>query len=325
MGGHHPESWSPGPLAPDGEVYTKWGDVCLPDGTRTPGELFYDQSVQKIIAPHLGLYRRWVKHPRTMHLPWSAGVVLDDDAIPTRPLATRIRRFLWWSPRSSMCEQTTMYADNTIHAPDSTPYGARASPRATGSRTCGPRSLTTSRPAGGYAARTLLRPTLDRLRRPVDLVLRAFDLGRPRQRSVVGTTPVEWAELLPGWRPSRSCGVAEWEEERRRPGIRATTTARKGTWCVPLRGSRSASSRSATRLSCPRCDRTGLPVDGGILTRTLSGTGQAFRSLTARFGLEKLESLRSPSDASPKSQKNLWQQYYIPLVFCKRAMPNGGD
>src|SRR6185312_16087472 len=30
-------------------VYTKWGDTVLPNGQRTKGELFFDESVQKIL------------------------------------------------------------------------------------------------------------------------------------------------------------------------------------------------------------------------------------------------------------------------------------
>ena len=53
-------------------TYTKWGDVII-NGLRYPGELFYDESVQKILKKGnvLSLYRKYVKYPRTYHLPWS--------------------------------------------------------------------------------------------------------------------------------------------------------------------------------------------------------------------------------------------------------------
>lgn len=98
----------------DGEIYTKWGDVVQPDGTRTPGELFYDPSVQAVIGAGgmLGTYRTWVKHPRSMHLPWSAGVASDD----------KIQRDLSKLADGEVVvtekldgEQTTMYSDH-IHA-----------------------------------------------------------------------------------------------------------------------------------------------------------------------------------------------------------------
>ena len=67
----------------DDTQYTKWGDTLLSDGTRTRGELFFDPSVQKILAPVLHLYRQWVKYPRTWHLPWSPGMNDDDRMLDT--------------------------------------------------------------------------------------------------------------------------------------------------------------------------------------------------------------------------------------------------
>jgi hypothetical protein len=66
-------------LYPD-EVYDKWGNVVLPNGRRTRGELFYDPSVQKILEAGgvLARFTHWVKYPRTHHLPWSPGASEDD-------------------------------------------------------------------------------------------------------------------------------------------------------------------------------------------------------------------------------------------------------
>lgn len=63
-------------------IYTKWGDTCLSNGTRTAGELFHDESVQKILthAGMLGLYTPYIKYPRTYHVPWS-GYIGEDDRI----------------------------------------------------------------------------------------------------------------------------------------------------------------------------------------------------------------------------------------------------
>lgn len=63
----------PGHLYRDQE-YDKWGNPVLPNGTRLKGELFYDESVQKIIGQGgvLGLFVKYVKYPRTYHLPWSS-------------------------------------------------------------------------------------------------------------------------------------------------------------------------------------------------------------------------------------------------------------
>jgi len=60
----------------------KWGNYILPNGQRLKGELFHDESVQKVIAPALHLFTNRVKHPRTHHLPWSPGVSDDDRVLP---------------------------------------------------------------------------------------------------------------------------------------------------------------------------------------------------------------------------------------------------
>jgi hypothetical protein len=62
------------------QPYTKWGDPVLPDGTRLRGELFFDESVQKVLAEGdvLRLYRPYVRHPRTYHLPYSGKVIEGD-------------------------------------------------------------------------------------------------------------------------------------------------------------------------------------------------------------------------------------------------------
>jgi hypothetical protein len=62
---------------------TKWGDYILEDNKRTKGELFYDESVQKILAKGdvLKLYVPYTKYGRTMHLPWSPGIHDDDKAL----------------------------------------------------------------------------------------------------------------------------------------------------------------------------------------------------------------------------------------------------
>lgn len=64
------------------QIYTKWGDIVQPSGQRLRGPLFYDESVQKIIAGHLHEYTHLVKAPRTHHLPWSPGVSPDDRVMP---------------------------------------------------------------------------------------------------------------------------------------------------------------------------------------------------------------------------------------------------
>jgi hypothetical protein len=94
------------------EVYDKWGNIVLPNGQRLRGELFYDESVQKIIADKLNLFTYWVKYPRTWHVPWSEGMNDDDRLLPdmssfegTNVLVTE----------KMDGENTTMYRDH-IHA-----------------------------------------------------------------------------------------------------------------------------------------------------------------------------------------------------------------
>ena len=56
------------------QEYDKWGNPVQPNGTRLKGELFYDESVQKILREGgvLPLFVKYVKYPRTYHLPWSS-------------------------------------------------------------------------------------------------------------------------------------------------------------------------------------------------------------------------------------------------------------
>jgi hypothetical protein len=63
------------------QIYDKWGNIILPNGMRTKGELFHDDSVQKILKDVLHLFTDYVKYPRTHHLPWSASIADDDRVI----------------------------------------------------------------------------------------------------------------------------------------------------------------------------------------------------------------------------------------------------
>jgi hypothetical protein len=61
-------------------IYDKWGNPVLEDGRRGKGELFFDESVQKVLKQGgvLPLFTPYVKYPRTHHLPWSPGLTDDD-------------------------------------------------------------------------------------------------------------------------------------------------------------------------------------------------------------------------------------------------------
>lgn len=56
--------------------YDKWGNPFVSKHERMKGELFYDESVQKILIQDG--FTDYVKYPRTLHLPESPGVQRDD-------------------------------------------------------------------------------------------------------------------------------------------------------------------------------------------------------------------------------------------------------
>ncbi|MBQ69800.1 hypothetical protein CL689_07165 [Candidatus Saccharibacteria bacterium] len=100
-------------LYPD-QPYDKWGNPVLSSGQRLRGELFFDESVQKILAKGgaLDLFSNRVKYPRTHHLPWSDGVN-DDDRVLTSISQFEGKRVI--VTRKMDGENTSMYRD-FIHA-----------------------------------------------------------------------------------------------------------------------------------------------------------------------------------------------------------------
>lgn len=60
--------------------WDKWGNPFLPDGRRYRGELYYDENVKKILEGYDDerYFVKYVKYPRTYHLPWSPGGTSDD-------------------------------------------------------------------------------------------------------------------------------------------------------------------------------------------------------------------------------------------------------
>ena len=62
------------------QPYDKWGNPVLANGQRIRGELFWDESVQKVLKQGrvFDLFTHYVKYPRTYHLPWSPGITDDD-------------------------------------------------------------------------------------------------------------------------------------------------------------------------------------------------------------------------------------------------------
>jgi hypothetical protein len=70
-------------LIEGGHRYDKWGNIILNNGQRMIGPLFYDSGVQNALH-HLiadGTFTKYVKYPRTPHLPWSPGIGHDDIAL----------------------------------------------------------------------------------------------------------------------------------------------------------------------------------------------------------------------------------------------------
>lgn len=98
-------------LYPD-QAYDKWGNPVLANGQRLKGELFFDESVQKVLAAGgvLGLFTAWVKYPRTHHLPWSEGLHDDDRSLET--LAAFEGKHVIVTEKMDG-ENTTLYRDYT--------------------------------------------------------------------------------------------------------------------------------------------------------------------------------------------------------------------
>jgi len=64
----------------EGETIDHWGNPILPNGLRMRGELFDNEAVQKALTAGgvLGMFTKYVKYPRTFHVPWSPGNATGD-------------------------------------------------------------------------------------------------------------------------------------------------------------------------------------------------------------------------------------------------------
>lgn len=96
------------------QPYDKWGNPILPNGQRLKGELFFDASVQKILAKggFLNSFTNLVKYPRTYHLSWSEGMHDDDRQLDSLDAFVGKRVIV---TEKMDGENTTMY-NNYIHA-----------------------------------------------------------------------------------------------------------------------------------------------------------------------------------------------------------------
>lgn len=93
--------------------YDKWGNIILPNGNRIRGELFYDESVQKILGQGnvLQFFQKYIKYQRTYHLPWSN--LLKDDRLLESDEYFHGKRVIGTLKMDG--ENTTMYNDY-VHA-----------------------------------------------------------------------------------------------------------------------------------------------------------------------------------------------------------------
>lgn len=100
----------------DDQPYDKWGNPVLPNGTRLKGELFFDESVQKVLkqGPNYGSFVDYVKYSRTHHLSWSEGVN-DDDRVLDKAVEESFATKRMIVTRKMDGENTSMYRDY-IHA-----------------------------------------------------------------------------------------------------------------------------------------------------------------------------------------------------------------
>lgn len=102
------------PLPPhlyEDQQYDKWGNPCLPNGTRMKGELWDDPSVQKVLP--LQLFTDRIKYPRTYHLPWSPGLTSDDRQMTD---LSQLEGHEVVVTLKMDGEQTTVYSDGYCHA-----------------------------------------------------------------------------------------------------------------------------------------------------------------------------------------------------------------
>jgi hypothetical protein len=96
-------------------IYDKWGNPVLEDGRRGKGELFFDESVQKVLGQGgvLGLFTDYVKYGRTFHLPNSPGIHDDDKALKDYSNFEGRRVII---SKKMDGENTSGYSDGHVHA-----------------------------------------------------------------------------------------------------------------------------------------------------------------------------------------------------------------
>ena len=97
--------------------YDKWGNIIVNENKRTPSELFYDESVQKILAPVLHLFDfSRIKYPKTRHLPWSPGINSDDRTMTIEDLHRNFDGKEVYISTKMDGENSSVYSDGYFHA-----------------------------------------------------------------------------------------------------------------------------------------------------------------------------------------------------------------
>lgn len=95
------------------ERYDKWGNPILPNGQRLRGELFYDESVQKILSQGnmLSVFTKYVKYPKTNHFPWSPGINSDDRVMKEKDVENNFKNKEIVVLEKLDGENSTLYSD----------------------------------------------------------------------------------------------------------------------------------------------------------------------------------------------------------------------
>lgn len=168
----------------------KWGNPILPNGTRLKGELFFDESVQKILKQggKLPLFLDRVKYPRTHHLPWSASVGKSDRIHPDVNFFLNKEVVI---TEKMDGENTSMYSDG-IHA-RSLEYSSHESRnwvKALHSKICG------FIPSGWRVCGENLYAKHSILYENLDDYFQVFSIWNEQNECLSWDQTVEWATLL---------------------------------------------------------------------------------------------------------------------------------
>lgn len=186
-------------------VYDKWGNEVLSNGTRLRGELFQEESTQKILAPVLHLFTARVRYPRTFHLPWSPGATNDDRVMDDPEQAFGGSEVVVTEKVDGEC--TTMYRDY-LHARslDYAAHPSRDRVRALhaqiaheipdGWRVCGENL---------YAVHSIAYDAL-----PSHFLV--FSIWNDKNECLSWSDTIEWARLLDLWTVP-VIAVGAWNEE----------------------------------------------------------------------------------------------------------------